>query len=274
MALTNYIPLPRISFVLACIVAALVLGACGDDDGGSDSSITPTPDASSPTDGSPTPASTEDDGNETPEPTASGVGAELKSLIDGWLDGVNAKVTYDYESNFGGHPVGTYTTYYLDGSDRHDWLNTGNELNVTLTTIVTDEASYVCNIFEANPTCETETAEQARSVRVSFLIIVRTLEAISDEVNNLAIRALPNEEIAGQDASCYEAMTTGERLTEGPPAVETVALCFSPDGMLLRVDHDAVFEDEELPDGDLLLEATEVGEPVASDFEPPARVIS
>lgn len=264
----------RIGMLLACLIAAMSLAiACGDDDGPSDSTgpAPPTSSASPDVTGTAAPTSTDE---ATPVPTVGGVSGELRSLIDGWFDGVNAKVTYDYASNFGGHPEGVYTTYYLDGADRHDWENIGAGLGVTLTTIVNGDDAYVCNIFESNPTCNVRTVQDTLDTRVSFLIIPRTLQTISDRINTLAIRALPDEVIAGTDAKCYETTTTGERITEGPPAVEVVVTCFSADSILLRVDHDVLFEDgEDLPDGDLLLEATEVGQAVPSDFEPPARVI-
>jgi hypothetical protein len=257
-------------FVLAM---AAMAAACGDDDGQSDTTDTASPTIPVNEDSSGTPTPNGGTTAVTPGATQAGAGGELQSRIDEWLDGVNVKVTYDYASNFGGHPEGIYTIYYLDGASRHDWENIAGGLGVTLTTIVDGDEAYVCNIFEANPTCEVRSVEDTIDTRVAILIVRLTLEAISDEADTLAITALPDEKIAGLEAKCYETRTTGERITEGPPAEEIVTTCFSDDSVLLKVDHDIVFVDESLPDGDLLLEASEVGQAGRSDFDPPARVV-
>lgn len=260
----------------ACVLISVAFAlSCGDDDGGSpDPSGTSSPTSSSAANGSATPEPTAE-ASETPtQAPLSGAPGELRSLIETWLAGVNAKVTYDYVSNFGGHPDGIYTTYFLDGADRHDWENIGAGLGVTQVTIVNGDEAYVCSIFESNPTCNVRTPEDTLAHRIAILIVYRTLETISDRADTLSIAELPDEQIAGLDAQCFETTSGDERLTEGPPAVEVVVTCFSEDGLLLRVDHDVLFEEEEvLPDGDLVLEATDIGQAVPDDFEPPARVI-
>jgi hypothetical protein len=255
----------RTGLALAALIAIAVLAlACGDDDG--DGTATPTADVSptaSPADGA-TPAST------TPP---LGAGAELQALARGWLDGVNGKVAYDYLSNFGQHPDGTYTTYFLDGDDRNDWLNEASGFGVTVVTIITDDKSYVCTLSAANPTCREAPVQEAHDTRAVFLIVLQIAEIVADGVEGATVTSLESEEIAGVQANCYS-VSSSTRITAGPAGTEELKYCFSDDGLLLSFHNAITFEDESLQNGDLSLVAKEVGEAEPGDFEPPALVVN
>lgn len=264
----------RIALALAALLAVGVLAlACGDDDE-NDSGNSSTP-AASPSPGgtgetTSTPAPTEDD-DPTPTEQPSGPAEEVRNLLQDWLNGVNQKVTYHYKSDFGGKPDGVYTIYYLDGASRHDWLNEGAGFGVTVTTITNGDEAYVCNLSETNSLCRSTTPEDAIQTRVAFLIIPTTIQGIIEGIDDMAVTELPQDEVAGEQASCYEIRSTG-RITEGHAGSETLKFCFSDTGALLLIDHVVEFDDESLPDDHLTLVAEELAQPVPADFDPPARV--
>lgn len=261
-------------FALTALTFTVAI-ACGDDSDddatGSPTSGTETP---SQTNGTPDGETPTQDPTPTPTvdgPSPTGAAAEVRSLIRGWLDGVNGKITYRYESLFGGKPEGVYSTYFLDGASRHDWFNEGSGLGVTVTTIVDGEDAYVCTLSESNSICRATDEIEATQTRVAILIIVRTLSGIADNAGSMTIEALPDEEIAGVTASCYHVVSE-ERITEGREGVEDLKLCFSEAGQLLLVDHVVEFEDPDAPRNTLEFVAIEVDEPTSEDFEPPAQV--
>jgi hypothetical protein len=258
----------RIGLALAALsVLAILSFACGDDDDGTTASPSGSGQASETPDGSTI------DPSSTPGPSSTGEAGELEELVQAWLDGVNAKVAYDYQSNFGQHPDGIYTTYFLDGNDRHDWYNEGSGFETTVVSLITPEQAYVCTLTPAFPTCSEAPEVEAQSARAVFLIIIQTMQLVAAGIDGASVEALPDEEIADVQGHCYE-LSSAERISAGPPGTELLKFCFSDAGALLSFNHDTAFEDETLPAGDLDLLATEVGDPAPGDFEPPAEVIS
>lgn len=247
-----------------------IAAACGDDDGGDETPGPTTGETASPT---PTGEPSDTGGaSVTAAPTASGPAAELFELVGGWVDGVNGKVTYDYMSNFGQHPDGTYTIYHLDGDSRHDWLNNVGDFGVTLITIIRDDISYICPVAEVNATCREAPEQEARDNRAVFLIVEQTMQVVAAGISDATVTELPGEEVAGVQGNCYRLETSG-RISEGPPGTEQLDLCFSGEGELLSLLHAVFFEDEALPNGDLSLVATEVDEASPNDFDPPAPLV-
>lgn len=266
-------PLQSVAVGLALVIAFIIgAAACGDDgDTTGSPSETESPGVTSSPDGEQTSAPTEDGQNFTRTPTVTGEEGSALSLIQGWLDGVNGRIRYRYVSDFGGHPDGFYTMYYLDGSHRHDWLNEASGFGVTVVTIVDGQDAYTCNVSESTSFCRSTTEDLAVQSRIAILIVYRTLEGIVENFETMSVSELPDEEIAGVEANCFEVVSP-DRITEGPPGDETLKFCFSSEGRLLLIDHTVSFDGTTLPDDHLLLEAQEVGEATPADFEPPAQL--
>lgn len=272
MSLKNS-PFRPVAVALVLVLAlSIVVAACGDDGDGDTSSspnetespgVTRSPDRDQ--------TSTPKDEDHTPTPTVSEEGT-AGGLIQGWLDGVNGRVAYRYVSDFGGHPDGIYTMYYLDGANRHDWLNEASGFGVTVVTIVDGQDAYICNLSESSSLCRSTTEDDAVQTRIAILIVYRTLEGIVENFETMLVSELPGEEIAGTEADCYEVVSP-DRITEGPPGTETLKLCFSSEGLLLLIDHTVSFVGDTLPEDHLLLEAQEVGNATPGDFDPPAQLV-
>lgn len=258
-------------FLLAAVLT--ISAACGDDG----PSTSPTPDGSGDPSASPTPDDSGDPAGMADGPDASPTQApedlvEVLTLVNTFLGHVDGKIVYDYTSNFGQHADGTYTTYYQGDLDRHDWLSRTGGFETTVVTLVTETTGYICTLVPSFPTCQEISQEKAVDTRPVYAIIPITLRALSRGAAPMTAFQLPNEQIAGVDALCYQ-IDIESRLIEGPSGSERMKLCFSEDGALLLMDHDLFFDDPALPQGELDFVAIEVGEATAEDFEAPAQVL-
>jgi len=248
-----------ILFLLAAVLA--VSAACGDDD----PSASPTPDGS----GEPTETS---EGSDTTPTPASGDLAEVLTLVDTFLNNVDGKVVYDYTSNFGQHADGTYTTYYQEDLDRHDWLSRTGGFETPVVTLVTETTGYSCTLVPGFPTCQELPKDQVLERRAAYKIIPVTLTAISEQAAPMTAIRLPDEQIADAAAICYD-VEIETRLIPGPLGSERLKLCFTEDGALLLMDHDVFFDDADVPQGELDFVAIAVGQATAEDFDPPADIV-
>ncbi len=232
--------------IAALTALALTAAACGgsDDDDSGDGANGDDATASASVDGG-------DDGDEataTPDETEDATSV-FRGLAEEYGQ-IAAKVTY--ESTSGGTTT-TMTIYSKSPNSRIDTVD--GDGNVT-TIITTRDTSYLCS---ANQCIETE----ATGSFAGLLTGLFDANAIVDAAANVAGLDTFDEEIAGEDASCFS--TSGSFLA-GQGAGEAT-WCFASDGLLLRGSFSAAGAESSI-------EATEVSRDVTdADFEPPFDVI-
>ncbi len=246
------IPRLAVTLILTTILT-LAVTACGSSDDSDDK----TPGA-----GSGTPGSTGGDPSGAPVP------GSLNALAAAYLAGVDGKVTNQYTTiNFGQHPKGIWTLYNEGDNFRQDWFSDGGGIEATTIVIVRSDEAYLCTKI-GETSCRREPEELVRGVLPIFGPVKEILQAIVDGVAGLESNELQDETIAGLTAKCFDLQLDG-RIGVGPDGSESMKICFSDDGHLLLLKRVITFLDPALPVAELNLEAQEVTEASASDFEAP-----
>jgi hypothetical protein len=250
----------RASGALACgIIPLLVLlaQACGggDEDKGPES----TPDDAS-------------TGTSTPAVTVGEDAGSFEKLAAEYINGVDGRVSYNVDSdNFGFHPVGKWATYRLGTDIREDW--TTNAFGYDETTIAINSADGMFLCTQVPDTISCTTAAELRELDAVLILFtpIKDLPGIllGDEAPEYEVTDLPNEELAGIDAECFDVAVDG-RIGEGPAGTEDIKFCFSEDGALLAYDRTVTFEAAGLEPAKLSAIAEARGEAAPADFEPPA----
>jgi hypothetical protein len=256
------------AFAIPLLVIVAI--ACnGDDDNPPTTTGTPTTspsdtgtpvDTQTPLSGSPSPSV-------SPSPSPTDPPTSLEGLAAAYVAGPDGKVAYRYTSNFGGKPDGIWTVY-RDGDDlRKDWQTLADEIQGTTIVIVTGENGLVCTKAANFSQCTSHTPEEALDVLPFFIPVDEVPEAIVGGIFGLTTTDLPDETIAGVQATCFKMETPG-RLGVGPLGTEEIEICFSAEGHLLRIERHVNFEDTEIPQGVLTAVAEEFGSVTAADIEP------
>ena len=245
----------RLAVCLVVLVAAwlVMLSACGGDDDPATSPGTSGP--------------TETTDGESGAPTTTGEPGSLESLSAAYLDGVDGKVTYRYVSNFGQHPDDVWTLYHLGENFRQDRETVANEIATKTVAIVTESDDYLCFGTDFTTECRLESEDVVLNALPFFIPVTEVPEAVLEGIDGVVETKLPSETIAGLEAICFNLAVPG-RIGVGPTGKEEIKICFSEEGYMLSMRRTVVFDDTTLPNGELTLDAQEVGTAVESDFEP------
>jgi hypothetical protein len=249
-----------IRFVLVVPLALLLSQACGGDD---DEDTTEAPTSATTTQVPVTATS-------TPAVSVSGEEGSFEQLAAAYLEGVDGKVVYKVDSeNFGFHPVGTWSTYRIGSDIREDWTTNIVGFDETTIAINTAAGMFLCTKTEVSANCTIVTdVVNLNPVLIRFTPIKDLpLALLTDEALDYDVADLPNENIAGVDARCFQVSVHG-RIGEGPPGGEEIKLCFSPDGALLAYDRLVTFEAAGLPPARLTAIAESQDEASDADMQP------
>lgn len=250
---------PGLGFTLVLAVVILVTFACRGGDG-DNSNGGSGPDQAQATQ---TPEATETAApGETPFPTLQ-PDATLEQLAARFIAGVDGKVSYRYVSNLGFDVEGVWTMYRFSGDSRYDWQTDLGGVESTTTAIIAGDDVYACTQTGGSTSCARDTSGNSPFLTVLFIPVIEIPEAIVAGIPELESMELPDETIAGVKARCFDLVL---------PNREEIKICFSEDGLLLLMERKVLFEDPSVPPADLSLEAQEVGDASAADFEPPTPV--
>jgi hypothetical protein len=243
--------------VAALLGVALVTSACNDDDGGDD--------------GSPDTATAALPSGATPAPTAGENAGEFEDLAAAYVAGADGRIVYDVDSdNFATHPVGTWTTHRLQGEVREDWEQNVNGYDEKSVAIKAQDGFYFCNQTPFTVSCTEEPAEA--SLDLIFLIftpIKEVVPALLTGAVDYTANELPDETIAGEEASCYDLEVNG-RIGAGEPGTEQIKMCFDDSGALLSMRRTVTFTDPALPEAWISVTAEDTGDSASADFDLPA----
>lgn len=234
----------RNGWVAAAAVLALVAAACGDGDQ-AEGPATPTSTATTTPE---TPAAQPTTG----QPTGAGGFAQLAR------QGFQAQARVTYQVTGTGTGTGQTLTFSSDGESSAILYDTGRVIATADTTIVCSEGGGAQQCIEFSGT-----GAGNQSLVGAFAAPLVGLTAAFEEgaqaVGGFTVTG--ERQIAGRTATCAtfdpSALPTGDYVGEA-------TLCVADDAGIVLL-----FEVTS-PDGTLRMEAVEVGEPQASDFEPPA----
>lgn len=228
---------------------ALLLGACGGDDDTAGDGESPA-DATSPADDDT--AAADDDG----DTAASGEAAQFAELASEGFE-ANARVTYEMTGSTGDIETMTFSS---DG-ERTALLMPEGRMIVTAEggVIFCDESSSEARCFSM----EGQSGAQGMmgAFATPFLGLATTFQ---EGVNDLPGYASSGEqEIAGRTATCAT-FDASQFVPAGEGGGEATFCVDAETGIALKYEASTA-------DGTFGMEATEVGEPQAGDFEPPAE---
>lgn len=247
----------RAALALIAIGLILLVAACGDDGATS----TPT------SNGDPTPADgTSPDPTGTTDSSLPPIAQDVQALSQTFVDGVDGKVVYAYTSeNVGIHPQGTWTTYRSGDHRREDWINRPFNFDSITIAAATDQEYVVCSGIPLDYACNASTLADVESVFGLFSPIREVYEALAHGIDSAEISELPDESLAGVTATCYQ--VDSDRIGPHRTGTETIKTCFAKDATVLFLHRYLTFDDPNVDDAELTLEATEVGSVSAADFD-------
>ena len=255
---------------VAVLATASLLAACGGSGGSPSPKATPTSDQTPTATASPKATGTAGP-KDTPTAIPTPTGTDLEDLAAMFVDGVDGKVVYEYSSNFGGKPNGTYTVYRRGDDYRQDWHSTLDGIEFTAVTIITKDTAYTCTLTATDRQCTKVSREDAELQLNLFEPIYEVPEKIGPGLAGLKATELPSRKIAGVEAFCFDVTMDG-RLAPGPEGREELELCFSEKGQFLSMERRVIFDIPGRIEGDLHLEAQSVTEAKGDDFKPPSAV--
>ncbi len=262
---------PGLGLILATLLVAAACGGDGDDEGEADS--TPSPQATSPSQATPTGGSGDEmPGGETPGGETPGggtpgtdVSSELLSLGQQWASG-SAKVTYELEFTEDGETQrGEMILTWQPPNWRMDMSGDITGGAGALTMITVDGDVYLCTSGQC---LSLSGGPDDQAAPIPFAGFFADPDALVDQFLGDVPPGLDigrsTRTIAGEEALCFSVSGTVEGETGESD------LCFAQDGLMLLMS--ASFSGPE-ESGDFRFEATEVDRNVTSaDFEPPYPV--
>ncbi len=237
----------------ALLVGALLL-ACGSDDGGDSGGPTDAPDATSPSDESPT--EPPDANGDQP---AGDAATELRDVAGGFGER-EIKIEYEFTSGLAdGTGDGTMTLYWKPPDAQRTDISTSDG-EVTL--ITTASATYFCSPEDGGQCFESPIGD---SLMPSFFGIFTDPDTLTGQID-ASFRGVDvdrsSRTIAGQDATCF---SISGMIDDQTGAAE---YCFRDYGVLLLMR-----AGDSLSGGEFSLEAISVEDSVSdSDLEPPYEV--
>ena len=210
----------RLWIILAAALGGALVFACGGDDNGNGPD--PTATTSNGDGATETPSATGDQG----DGTSGDSNAELRDLA-GKLADHEAKIAYDFSSSAGDiDSTGSFTLYW---KPPQSW-RVDMDMDGSQATFITKEGkTYLCS----NDGGEGQCLESPTALPLPFLTYFTDPSSLSGLVDT-EIGGIDfdrsEEQIAGQDATCYSASGSIEG-QEG-----SAEYCFNDDGLLLRLD--------------------------------------
>src|SRR5581483_4094121 len=195
----------------------------------------------------------------TPAALSSEISNHLDQLSDAWSK-VNARVTYDITDATGEGQTKTSLTLYLNRPlARADIVDdTGKKT----TLISKSDKSYSCSVPESGPQCLASDPSDPETA-IPFLSQFDPGSVKSALIQGLSVTSIASstEQIRGSDAYCITAigLSGGQDLT--------IKWCFAPNGIM-------VYELGSDASGQSTLEAIDIGQTVAADFEPPYPIVT
>lgn len=185
---------------------------------------------------------------------------QLRDFLGKWA-AATTKITYAFHSVAGSDTKDLVITYYQQGPNaRQDTSRPDADTQY----LKLADTGYACAKYPTTGgSCAVITADEAGQTFTGVpLVQPLTQEGIDTLLQQaISLEAAPEQQIAGQDATCIKITLPDGQLTRD------VTGCFSPDGLLLSEASTGSF-------ATFTMTATGLAEPDASDFEPPYPVVT
>lgn len=241
----------RLALSLALgLVAVVMLGACGDDDG---------------------PAAPTLPGGRTSAPSAPGDAGPASKLAANFLAGVDGVYVYRYTGPIGDVKEGVLTVYRQGINDRQDWTTNQLGFDATTVSILGETDNYLCSVAGAVNNCRAVTVPEVEGLRIIVLPVYNALIALVTEHEMFDVEELGSETYAGLEGNCYRAFSDS-LIGQGPPSSEEIKVCFTEEGAIVYFERTTTPESASIQPATFTLELQETREALPSDFEPTASV--